>query len=541
MIGSFSREDLEKLIHGDEDEHCEFKLAKNNFNSNDLTDYCVALSNEGGGYLILGVTDKKPRKIVGTQAFLNLEEIKHQLLQRIHIRIDAIQLGKDENRVVIFSIPPRPTGTPLAYKGRYLMRSGSSLESMTPEQLKVIFAENQPDFSAEICKGAKFEDLSPTAIKRLRELWHRKTKNEELLKKNERELLADAELLDEKAGITYAALVLLGTSKALGKYLSNSEIIFEYRNNPASIPYQHRREYRLGFLDFDVDIWNEINTRNEVYQVQHGLFIEDVPALNQDVVREGLLNAVCHRDYRRGESILIRQFPKLLEIESPGKFPPGITADNIMDRQNPRNRRIAETFQKCGLVERSGQGADKMFRIMIEEGKMRPDYSGSDDYRVLLQLHSDIQDPQFLAFLDKIGKETLKSWSVHDLLILDDIRQGKVTSADERIHRFLEQGVVEKAGTHGRGTRYILSKKFYKFLDQKGKYTRKIGLDRETNKALIIRHLEKNENRGSIKEFEQVLPDLTRDQIHTLLKELKLSGKVIFNGPKRQGYWSKTG
>lgn len=539
MSGLFSIEELKRLITAEEDEHCEFKEAKYNYNSNDLTDYCVALSNEGGGYFILGVTNTKPRKIVGTQSFLNLEEIKHQLLQRIHIRVDAVQLGKGEERVVIFSIPPRPIGTPLEYKGRYLMRSGSSLEAMTPEHLKVILAENQPDFSAEICKGAKLEDLSPNAIKRLRDLWHRKTKNEELHKKNERELLADAELLNENAGITYAALVLLGTSKALGKYLPNSEVVYEYRNNPASIQYQQRREYRRGFLDFDLEIWHEINARNEVYQVQYGLFIEDVSAFNQDVVREGLLNAVCHRDYRRGESLLIRQYPKLLEIESPGKFPPGITADNIMDRQNPRNRRIAETFQKCGLVERSGQGADKMFRIMIEEGKPRPDYSGSDNYRVLLRLHSDIQDPQFLAFLDKVGKETYQSWSVHDLLVLDDIRQGKVTAADERIHRFLEQGVVEKAGTHGRGTRYILSKKFYKFLDQKGKYTRKIGLDRETNKALIISHLEKNEGRGSIKEFEQVLPDLTRDQIHTLLKELKSAGKVIFNGPKRQGYWSK--
>jgi len=272
--------------------------------------------------------------------------------------------------------------------------------------------------------------------------------------------------------------------------------------------------------------------------VKHGLFIEEVNAFNEEVVREGYLNAVCHRDYRMGESVFIRQYPKLLEIESPGRFPPGITADNILDRQNPRNRRIAETFQKIGHVERSGQGADKMFRIMIEEGKSRPDYSKSDEYRVVLRLDSEIKDQRFLSFLDKIGQETLKSWSVHDLILLDDIRQGKVHKMDERIRQFIDQGIVEQVGGRGKGSRYILSKKFFSYLGEKGAYTREKGLDRGTNKELILLHL-KNHNSGTIKEFEAVLPNLNRYQIHSLLKELKSGQKVKFVGPKRTGHWER--
>jgi hypothetical protein len=45
-----------------------------------------------------------------------------------------------------------------------------------------------------------------------------------------------------------------------------------------------------------------------------------------------------------------------------------------------------------------GQSTDKMFRIMIEEGAPRPDYGGRGDFRVLLPLHSDVQDIQFFAF-----------------------------------------------------------------------------------------------------------------------------------------------
>lgn len=538
MVVSISVDTLTRWIEGKEDEHCEFKEAKYAYDSHDLTDYCIALANEGGGCFILGITNIKPRSIVGSQAFLNLDDVKFQLLQRIHIRIDATTQFIEQKRIVIFLIPPRPIGTPLQYRGRYLMRSGESLVSMTPEQLKTIFSEGQPDFSAKICQHATIDDLEPKAISILREKWAIKSKNENYLKRDDKEILQDAELMNSESEITYAALVLFGKLKALGKFLPNAEFIYEYRNNLASIQYQQRKEFRYGFLLYHDELWQEINLRNEVQQVRHGLFIENVKDFNEEVVREGLLNAVCHRDYSRGESVFIRQYPKLLEIESPGRFPLGITPENIIDRQNPRNRRVAETFQKCGLVERSGQGADKIFRLMLEEGKSRPDYSKSDDYRVLLKLTSEIKDKQFLEFLDKVGQETLKSWSVHDLILLDDIRQGKVRKADDKIHQFIEQGIVEKVGSRGKSTRYILSKRFYSFLDERGSYTREKGLDRGTNKELIIAHLN-NYGFGRIKEFERMFPNLNRDQIHSLLKELKLSGKIRYTGKKRTGYWER--
>jgi len=537
MTFEISLEIIERWIEGKEDEHCEFKEAKSGFDKASLTEYCIALANERGGYLIMGVTNEKPRVVVGSQAYIGtLDELKHHLLQRTHFRVDAFELFKETKRIVVFCIPSRPIGTPLEHDGKFLMRSGSSLVSMTSDQIKRILAEGQIDFSSEICEKATIADLDPNAIDRLRTLWAKKSKDEGKLKKSDLEILRDAELISLEDGITYAAIVLLGTSAALGKFLPNAEIIYEYRNSAASIPYQKRIEYRCGFLLYEDKLWEEINLRNDIQQVTHGLYKEDIMAFNEDVVREGYLNAVCHRDYRMGESVFIRQYPKLLEIESPGRFPPGITPDNILDRQNPRNRRIAETIQKIGHVERSGQGADTMFRIMLEEGKNRPDYNKSDEYRVVLRLDSEIQDIQFLTFLDKVGQETLKSWSVHDLILLDDIRKGNVHKLSDRIRQFMEQGVVEHVGGSGKASRYILSRRFYSFIGGKGRYTRAKGLNRETNKQLLIEHL-KNHTSGKIKEFEEVLPELTRSQIHSLLKELKRENKIKYIGPKRLGHW----
>jgi ATP-dependent DNA helicase RecG len=435
------------------------------------------------------------------------------------------------------ALPARPVGTPLQYNGRYLMRSGESLTAMTPDRLQAIFAERQPDFSAMPLPGTSLADLDPAAIERFRSLWHRKSGNDELLRLPAPQLLTDAELVGPDGTVKVAALVLLGKQAALARHLPQAELIFEYRSSEGSIPYQQRKEYRQGYLLYDDDLWNLINVRNEVQPVRDGMFIAQVPMFNDDVVREALLNAVCHREYRLGESIFVRQYPTLLEVESPGGLPDGITPETILQRQYRRNRLIAEALQKCGLIERSSQGVDKMFRLMLRHAKRRPDYSASDENRVLVRLYGEVQDPAFFNYLERLSRQTGVTLTLSDLLLLDEIRQGKVQRADEHVQRLLKESLVEKV-SRGRGTRYILSKKYYAVAGQKGTYTRTRGLDRETNKALILTHLD-HHGQGTIKEFEEVLAPLNRNQIHGLLKELRDEKKIRYVGSRRSGYWEK--
>ena len=173
-------EELQYIMESQENEHLEFKEAKTSFEFEELVQYSVALANEGGGRMVLGVTNKQPRKIVGSQAFQDLERTKLGLMERLHLRIDAEVLQLPEGRVVAFQVPPRPIGMPVQYKGAYWMRSGESLVPMTPDQLKRIFDESGPDFSAEIARNATFDDLNPEAIARFREMWKRKSGNSAL-------------------------------------------------------------------------------------------------------------------------------------------------------------------------------------------------------------------------------------------------------------------------------------------------------------------------------------------------------------------------
>lgn len=309
-------EQLASWMIDDEVEHLEFKEAKNDFDALKLVRYCAALANEGGGRLVLGVTDKRPRRVVGSRAFLDLGATKHQLVDRLRLRIEAEALAHPDGRVVVFWVPGRPIGSPIPVDGAYLMRSGGSLDAMTPDFLRRIFAEAQPDYSAELCTQATLDDLALEAIERFRARWAEKSKRTELRDLSFPHLLADAELVVD-GHVTYAALVLLGTRNALGKHLAQAEVIFEYRSEEASIAYQQRNEYREGFLLFHDDLWSTINLRNDLFSYQDGLFRHEIPAFNENAVREAILNAVSHRDYRLAGSTFVRQWPQRIQIVSP--------------------------------------------------------------------------------------------------------------------------------------------------------------------------------------------------------------------------------
>ena len=533
-----SLELLDRWLTDDEHERLEFKEAKASFDRDKLTQYCIALANEGGGHLVLGVTNKSPRRVVGTAAFGDLSGLKRDQGQRVRLRIDVTELQHEDGRVLVISVPARPIGTPMQFEGAYWMRRGEDLVPMSPEVLKRIFEEAQPDFSAEVCAAATMEDLDSAAIEKLRALWIAASGKQSLSAVSAAQLLEDAELTVE-GRVTYAALILLGTKKGLGRHLAQAETIFEYRSSDSSVGYQQREEFRSGFLMYLDELWSRIAVRNEVHLYQHGLFRHEVPTFNEAAVREGLLNALAHRDYRLGGSIFVRQFPKRLEIVSPGGFPPGITAENLLWRQAPRNRRIAEVMAKCDLVERSGQGANRMFEACVQEGKALPDYSDSDAHQVSLVLRGEVQDENFLRFLERVGQATLASFTTEDFLLVHAVHAE--AEIPERLRtalpRLVKLGVIEVRG-RGRGTRYLLSERFHQFADERGAYTRRKGLDRETNKALLLDHIERNAAEGSpLRDLADVLPALSRKQVQRLLAELASEGRAHVRGKTRGARW----
>lgn len=533
-----SIEELNNLLKKREDENLEFKEARTKFDqSKKLPDYCAALANEGGGKLLLGVDDDG--NIVGSKAFeRSYNKLSNRLSNDLGIHIDVEEIDHPKGRVVVFHVPPRPPARRVKSTGgfQYPIRRGDSLVEMDDETTKQILNEVDPDFSAAVVEGLTVQDLDEEALQEFRALWSKKSERADYLQIDFEEMLDNLDLKTEK-GITYAALILLGKDKALTEYLPDAEIIFEWRQVAEKTAYDARRTWRKAFVLIFDEIWDFLNERNLRFPFQEGFFQRDIWAFVEKPIREAVLNAVAHRDYRtNGRSIFITASPVGITIDSPGQFPMGVTPENILDKHEWRNRRLAEALHRIGLVERSGQGMNDIFEDTIRSGKGMPVIKEVDRTSVALWIPAQVNDPEFVAYLEKITSQKQFLLSLKEIMALEEIRtKGVVDNVDHK-EKFLQNGLIEAIG-RGRGTKYTLAHQYYVHAGKTGKHTKLVGLSREKNKELILGHIQKNK-KGSMEEFSDALPELSKKDINNLLQELRRDGKIVFQGRGRAGYWT---
>ena len=528
-------ETIEELLIASESEHYKFKEAKNKMALEEALKYCCALANCGGGKLVLGITDRRPRKVVGSAAFNQPERTINDLMEKLRIRVDFNLYKHNGMRVLVFIVANRPIGLYVQADNKVWWRKGDSIVPMPSEVMRKIFAETGHDFSNDVCSGATVRDLDTNAIELFRSKWIEKSGNKRIKNLSIKQLLIDSEAMIGNE-ITYAALILFGTRSALGRFLPQSEIVFEYRSSGASGPAQQREEFRIGFFACYDRIWELINLRNDKQHYQDGLFVFDIPTFNERVIRESLLNAVSHRNYQLSGSVFIRQYREKLVVESPGGLPTGVTLDNILNRQSPRNRRIAEILALCGMVERSGQGMNLIYELSIKEAKSLPDFKGTDDHFVCITLNGLVLDKRMLSLIGKIGNERLESLSTDDFLVINALFHEQKLSSNlrSRTKRLVDMGIIENAGQ----SKYVLARGLYAVTGKSGVHTRLVGLDRETNKELILKHIRQNGNGGTpLKELQQVLPGHSRSQIQVLLRELRNEKRIYVEGNRKAAKW----
>lgn len=468
-----------KILREKED-HVEFKRAKHNFpfaggDKSDIRErrkcvlgYVVALANEKGGRLILGMEDAYPHVVVGSDfAIGETGALEDEIYERLHIRIRTEELYDDSGlRVLVFNVPSRPIGKALRFEGVPLMRIGDSLREMDDAEYLSIISEQDPDFSAKICEGLTIDDLDPQAVQNMRKRIADQRNRKDILTLPLTQLLHDLLLIDDDGKLKYATLLLLGKEEAIMKYLPQANVVIEYRNSHSQVRYAARQEYRLPLFVAIDKIWDYINqpASNPLLHINDLPQIIDCPAFNKETVREAVINAMIHRSLQMNSDIFIKIFPDMLEISNPGGFPFGVNIGNILTiNSSPRSRLMAEAIEKTGLIERSGQGVDTMFINCIKEGKPLPDYSYTDDYQVNLRLYAQIPDDAFYLFAQDICKraDLLQELNVFDWLALHFVWKSRVEAATtESLEKLEKMNLLVKDDYFGYtlGERYLLFK-----------------------------------------------------------------------------------
>ncbi len=446
----------------------EFKEAKNQYSYNSsrrsVLGYTVAFANEKGGYLVFGLEDAHPHTVCGSKAYEGREgQLEQDVYRDTGVRIQTEILYEGANRVLVIKIPSRPVGKPLYFNDVPLMRVGDGLDRMSEEMYLSIIQEQEPDFSAKVCEGISIAHLDEAAIKKMKESYARKQKNQGFLQLSTEQVLTDLKLL-ENGKLNYAALVLLAKKDVIQAKLPQSKTIWEFRNSEAQIHHDSREVIDEPLFIAIDSIWKLINqpTLNRKYPVQSGAYIFDLYDFNEEVIREAVLNAIAHRDYTITSEVVIKQYPNKIIITNPGGFPKGVTIENILTvSSTPRSRLMTEILEKTGLVERSGQGVDKIFFITLSEGKAEPDYKNSDMFQVSLTLRTEIIDKAFHVFVSQYqNSEKEPKLGVEQIIMLCKIRNGTFQNLKTEIVSQLEKsGLIEKIS--GLTNRYALSQEYH--------------------------------------------------------------------------------
>ncbi len=380
-----------------ESEHLEFKEAKQQFDTTKLLRYCVALANEGGGHLILGVSDRPPRRVVGSQAFAAasaLNDIKARIVDKLRIRVDAVELAHPDGRVLVFAIPSRPAGHPLDFDGAFLMRAGEDLVPMTPDQLRRIFAEGQPDwFSQPARQNASADEvvalLDTQTYFELSQLPYPTTREGVLAR------LSCEGLIGQAAGgwvITHLAAILL--AKRLDAF--SPELA---RKAPRVVIYEgidktQTREdktggkgYAVGFESLVDFVHSAAPQNRSIEQVVR----EEVKMFPKQALRELIANALVHQDYQAsGASVMIEMYADRVEVSNPGR--PPISVERFIDEYRSCNERVADLMRRLGICEEKGSGVDKVVKAVEAHQLPPPDFRvGEVRTTAVLFSHKDFE------------------------------------------------------------------------------------------------------------------------------------------------------
>lgn len=498
--------------------------------------YITALCNEGGGSLVIGMEDKFPHKVIGTKQNEGcIGDLESKIYNDTGIRTDVYELfDEQKNRVLVIDVDTRPIGKVFKYEDVALMRIGEELKPMSEEVYLKIIQEQEPDFSQQICHGLSIADLDEEAINIMKEKYAVKQRNPGFKILPTEQVLSDLDLL--KTGyLTNAALILLGKETVIRERLPQAAIMLEYRSNENQIHFDSRMKFQQPFFVMIDKLWQTINLRNGSIPVREGIFNTfEIPFFNEEVIREALNNAIAHRDYRRQSETVIKQYPLKMVILSAGGFPHGVTIENLLTvPSTPRNRLLADVLSKTGLVERSGQGIDRIFLHTLSEGKPDPDYSKSDAFTVSLSLSAEIEDKAFALFVRSIQESFPDEYklSVFEIITLNNIRKGIDKNKLDKsiVEKLKERNLIEPIGKT-KGQIYILSKDYYEFADKKGEYSKLTDWDINQAFSMIQMYLTKHQ-KAKMGDFVILFEGhITRSQIKYFLKKMLDSELLITSG-----------
>ncbi len=384
-----SKAELLELIANGENPKVEFKRERGRIP--DLAKELVAFLNLSGGNVIIGVDDDG--SIHGIDNSSDLEEwvmtaCRDKIRPSLNPTYELFRNVEGNKSIVIINVLPGYCVHSLWHnsKHNYLIRVGTQSREASPEELARLFQQ----------RGAVRAELQPISGTSIADLDMRRLKNyfgyirqQDVppidIQEEWESLLINTEIMTGN-GVTVGGMLLFGKNPK--KFLPQSGIdAFAFQGKEKDYDTQDRSTLQgpltpllneensfveIGLVEQALDFVRR-NTRTTV--VENGGRRLERPTYPTDVLREGIINAVIHRDYLlSGTNVELSIYSDRLEIVSPGKLPNGITIDGMrFGARATRNELLKDVLRDYRYVEHMGLGIPrKIIKGMLQHNGTEP-------------------------------------------------------------------------------------------------------------------------------------------------------------------------
>jgi len=344
-----------------------------------LAEDMVAMANSDGGLIIFGVYEdgKLGQEVWEEEADSALQEAAG--LCRPPVPSSWQKIETAEGSLISVNVA-RSLDLHSLYDGRVLIRSGARNRALSGDEIRDLAASRQTaEFETHVVPGARADDLDPEILEEYLE--NREVRGGARIGTTA-ELLFEIGATDRQGNPTTAGILLFGKNPQM--FFPQSGIVFvkfpgrEPRGEDGGIGYGRRDELSGPLARLVARAWNVVFEEMRVGATVNGLEREELTEYPRFAVREALVNAVAHRDYRiKGRRIEIRMYDDRLEIISPGGLPGYMTLDNLIDEHFSRNPRLVSGLYQWGFIEELGLGIDRMVEEMVDAGHAPPIFDAS--------------------------------------------------------------------------------------------------------------------------------------------------------------------
>lgn len=465
---------------------------------------CVAFANAQGGRLLIGIEDKETLPPLD-------QRIKPELLDTIRKRIAELTVNvlalpciiQAENGGEYIDLAiHRSQGVASTSDGRYYIRIADTSQPVLGDDVMRLAGERA---------SYPWESLTTLQVPRTQfdekkfrefcEAIRASDRVKEFVKAKTDDELLDHYLFASGEWLTNLGILCIGRREDRARLGTAPVLQFiKYDETGGKVNKLVWDDYTLNPMELIEAVWREVPDWRESYEIRDGLYPHTVPHYDEVVVRELLTNALVHRPYTQRGDIFINLFSDRLQIVNPGLLPLGVTPQNILHVTVRRNEGLARVFHDLKLMEREGSGYDKIYEVLLSQGKLPPEPVEGPD-RVEVTVRKRILNPLIIDFIDKADQtfhlrqkekislgliaqhESLTALQLVHLLELKD-----ATELHSWLNRLISWEIVRTKGKT-KGMMYFIDPELLRKLDFKGKTTLK-GIEKHRLRELLIRDLE---------------------------------------------------